>query len=115
MIMKKEVYPLYTTLMVEFYDENPYELKETETGLKITTGVHESQDSGEIEKKDIWYRVASVLEVGPDCKYVHAGDDVYLDVRSCRPFPWMGKIYWNAAEQNVIAVMGDGLTDRFKK
>ena len=113
--MKKYIMPLYTTLLVEFYNENPYEVKQTETGLKLTTGMHESSDSGEIEQKDTWYRVAKVLEVGPDCKYVHAGDDVYLDVRSCRPFPWMGGIYWNAAEQNVIAVMGVDLPDSFKK
>ena len=112
--MKKEIMPLYTYLMVDFYNENPYEVKQTETGLKLTTGMHESQDSGEIEKKDTWYRVAKVLETGPECKYVKAGDDVYLDVRSCRPFPWMGVIYWNAAEQNVIAVMADDLSERLK-
>lgn len=113
--MYNEIMPLYKTLMVEFYDENPYEVKETETGLKLTTGMHESPDSGELEKKDTWYRVAKVLEVGPECLYVHAGDDVYLDLRSCRPFPFRGNIYWNAAEQNVIAVMGDNLKQRFNK
>ena len=45
--------PLYNTVMVEFYDENPYEVKETEAGLKLTTGLHESPDSGELEKKDM--------------------------------------------------------------
>ena len=44
--MKKEIMPLYTYLMVDFYNENPYEVKQTETGLKLTTGMHESQDSG---------------------------------------------------------------------
>jgi hypothetical protein len=110
----KEIMPLYNTLMVDFYEDNPYEVKESETGLKLTTGMHESPDSGELEKKDIWYRVANVLEVGPECKYVHAGDDVYLDVRSCRPFPWMGEVRWQAAEQNVIAVMANDLSERFK-
>ena len=110
-----QIMPLYTTLIADFYDENPYEVKESETGLKLTTGLHESPDSGELEKKDTWYRVASVLEVGPDCKYVKPGDDVYLDVRSCRPFPFKGNIYWQAAEQNVLAVMANDLDERFKK
>lgn len=113
--MYNQIMPLYSTIMVEFYDENPYEVKETETGLKLTTGMHESPDSGQLEKKDIWYRVASVLEVGPDCKYVKPKDDVYLDIRSCRPFPWRGNIYWQAAEQNVIAVMSNDLDTRFNK
>lgn len=112
--MKNEIMPLYSYLMVEFYNENPYEVKQTETGLKLTTGTHESPDSGELEQKDQWFRVAKVLEAGPECKYVHAGDDVYLDIRGCRPFPWNGGIYWNAAEQNIIAVMADDLTERFK-
>lgn len=112
--MYNEIMPLYSTLMVDFYDENPYEAKESETGLKLTTGLHESEDSGELEKKDTWYRVASVLEVGPDCKYVKANDDVYLDVRGCRPFPFKGHIYWQADERNVIAVMADDLTQRLK-
>lgn len=113
--VKTEIMPLYSTLMIEFYAENPYEAKETETGLKLTTGMHESSDSGELEKKDTWYRVAHVIEVGPDCKYVKSDDDVYVDIRSCRPFPFKGTIYWQAAEQNIIAVMADDLHARFKK
>ena len=113
--MYNEVMPLYNTVMVEFYDENPYEVKETEAGLKLTTGLHESPDSGELEKKDMWYRVAKVLEVGPECKYVKQGDDVYLDFRGCRHFPFRGNVYWQAFEQNVIVVMADDLTERFKE
>jgi len=110
-----EIMPLYSTLMVDFYDENPYEVKESETGLKLTTGLHESPDSGELEKKDTWFRAANVLEVGPECKYVKPGDDVYADVRGCRPFPFRGHIYWQLAEQNVIAVMANDLHERLKK
>lgn len=110
-----QIMPLYSTLMVVFYDENPYEIKESETGLKLTTGMHESPDSGELEKKDTPYRAAAVLEAGPECKYVKSGDDVYVDIRGCRPFPFKGGIYWQVAEQNVIAVMADDLHERLKK
>jgi hypothetical protein len=110
--MKNEIMPVYSTILVDFYDENPYETKESETGLRLTSGKHESPDSGELEKKDTWYRVGQILEVGPACKYAKAGDDVYLDLRGCRPFPFRGKIYWQAAEQNIIALMADDLTTR---
>lgn len=33
---KKEIYPLYSMVLVELYEENPYEKLETETGLKLT-------------------------------------------------------------------------------
>lgn len=110
-----EVMPLYATLMIDFYNENPYERKESETGLKLTTGLHESSDSGELEKKDTPYRVGSVLEAGPECKYVKQGDDVYVDIRGCRPFPFNGGVFWQVDERNVIAVMNNNLHERFKK
>ena len=110
-----EVMPLYSTVMVDFYNDNPYEIKESETGLKLTTGLHESPDSGELERKDVVYRVGNVLESGPECKYVKPGDDVYVDIRGCRPFPFRGGIYWQVDERNIIAVMANDLHERFQK
>lgn len=111
----KEIMPLYSMVMVEIYDENPYEQKETKTGLKLTTDLRESEDTGNIEKSEFYVKVAKVIEAGPDCKYVQAGDDVLIDTRAMRPIRFMGNIYWNIAEPNLVAVINEGLAERFKK
>lgn len=111
----KEIMPLYSMVMVELYEENPYEQKETETGLKMVTDLRESEDSGDIEKSDFYVKVAKVVEAGPDCKYVKSGDDVLIDTRAIRPIRFMNNMFWNTAEQNLVAVINEGLSERFKK
>ena len=111
--MYNEIMPLYKTLMVEFYDENPYEVKETETGLKLTTGMHESPDSGELEKKDTWYRVAKVLEVGPggnvDGKeiemQVKKGDKVIVSKYAGTEVKYEGEEYIIVRQSDVLAIV----------
>ena len=111
----KEIMPLYSMVMVEMYEENPYERKETETGLKLTGDLRENEDTGNIEKSEFFVRVARVVEAGPDCKYVRSGDDVLVDTRSIRPIRFMDNMFWNTAEQNLVAVINEGLNERFKK
>lgn len=111
----KEIMPLYSMVMVEIYDENPYEKKETETGLRITSDLRENEDTGMIEKSEFYVRTAKVIEAGPDCKYVQAGDDVLIDTRAMRPIRFMDHMFWNIAEQNLVAVINEGLSERFKK
>lgn len=111
----KEIMPLYSMVMVEIYDENPYERKETETGLRITNDLRENEDTGMIEKSEFYVKTAKVIEAGPDCKYVRAGDDVLIDTRSIRPIRFMDNIFWNIAEPNLVAVINEGLSERFKK
>lgn len=115
MIMEKqkEIMPLYSMVMIEPYDENPYEIKTTESGLKLTNDKFESPDTGNIEKTDFFIGAAKVIEAGPKCLYVKAGDDILYDKRSIRPIRFLGNIYFNLAEQNIVAVIAEGLKDRF--
>ena len=115
MELKKEIMPLYTTVLVELYEENPYEVLETETGLKLTSGAFDSPDTGNREKKEFMTTAAHIIEVGPDCKYAHAGDDCLIDLRATRPICFKGSYYFNVAEQNIVALLGDDLSERFKK
>ncbi|MDO4465417.1 MAG: hypothetical protein Q4C49_00205 [Bacillota bacterium] len=115
MELKKEIMPLYSTVMIELYEENPYEIHETETGLKLTSGTFDNPDTGNKDMKDRFMVTGSVKAVGPDCKYAHEGDDVMVDVRGLRPIIFMGNYYFQVAEQNIIALLADDLTERFKK
>lgn len=111
----KEIMPLYSMVMVEIYEENPYEQKETKTGLKLTQDLRESEDTGNIEKSEFYVKTAKVIEAGPDCKYVREGDDVLIDTRAIRPIRFMNNMFWNIAEQNIVAVINEGLSERFKQ
>lgn len=115
MELKKEIMPLYSMVLVELYKENPYEQLETETGLKLTAGTFDNPDTGNRDKKEFNSTAAHIIEVGPDCKYAHAGDDCFIDLRTTRPICFRGNYYFITAEQNIVALLGDELSERFKK
>ena len=114
MIMNKELMPVYRNIIVEVYDENPYANKKTEEGLDLNSDFINS-DSGQVEEKQLVIECAKVIEVGPECEYVHAGDDVIVDLRTLSPVPFMGNVFWLLNEQAVKAVIAEGLTERFNK
>ena len=64
---------------------------------------------------DLKISCAEVIEVGPDCKYIKPGDDVYVNNPSIRPVPFMRQGFFLCNEQNVLAVMNNDLDKRFKK
>jgi len=112
--MKKEIKPLYSCVMLRPYAENPYVQQVSETGLKLTNGEFDNPDSGNRDEKDMFVQCAEVIEVGGTTKYVQVGDDVLYDVRSVRPVPFMGQGFLITAEQNLVAIMNDNLTEREK-
>jgi len=111
----KEIMPLYSMIMIEPYETNPYEVMETESGLRLTNDLRESEDTGNIEKTDFFIGAGKVIEVGTKCMYVQPGDEILYDKRSIRPIRFMGNFYCNIAEQNVVAVIGDDLKNRFNE
>ena len=107
--------PIYSNLMIRPYASNPYVELETKGGLLLTNGEFDSQDSGEHEKLTEAIACAEVIEVGPDCKYIKRGDDVYFNMLTARPVPFMRQGFFLCAEQNVLAVMNENLNERFNK
>lgn len=112
--MKKEIMPLYTNVMILPYATNPYAAQVTSSGLLLGDGEFDSQDSGEHEKLDMFIGCGSVIEVGPDTKYVIPGDDVFFDTRATRPIPFMRQGFLNIAEQNLVSIMNENLKERIK-
>lgn len=108
-----ELKPIYKNIIVEIYDENPYLNKQTKEGLDLNSDFVNS-DSGQVEEKQLVIECAKVIEVAPDCQYIHAGDDVFVNILQLTPVPFMGNCYWLVNEQAVKAVIAEGLTERFK-
>lgn len=113
--MEKEIMPLGSNLMIQPYEENPYLELVTEGGLQLTNGEFQNPDSGMIEKLKSDILCGRVIEVGPKCTDVIVGDEVLYDVRMIRPVPFMGKGFVLTHEQGLIAIINEGLSERFKK
>ena len=86
-----------------------------EGNIKLTAGAFDNPDTGNRDKKEFNSTAAHIIEVGPDCKYAHAGDDCFIDLRATRPICFRGNYYFITAEQNIVALLGDELSERFKK
>lgn len=110
----KEMMPVYRNIIIDIYDENPYKINETEDGLELSDEFINS-DSGQVSKKDFYIECAKVIEVGPKCEFVKAGDDVMIDIRSISPIPFYKNCWWLVDEQAVKAVINEGLKNRLKK
>lgn len=100
-----EIVPCNTNVIVKFYEENPYRYVETtENGLILGIEAinHKSNDSGEIEENQPGIVCAKVIAIGPDCKNVQIGEDVYISTFTSVPVPFRNKGYRAITEQNII-------------
>lgn len=113
--MKKMIMPLFGNVMIMPYEENPYVEKITKDGLLLDDSSFQSQDSGEVEKLYEMIRCGNVVEVGPMCKYLKKGDDVFYNYGTARPVPFQRQGFLLTNEQNILAVMNNDLDDRFKE
>lgn len=111
--MKKEIMPLFNNVIIKPYKENPYVNLTSEQGLILNNGEFDNSDSGEHEQLDLKIACAEVIEVGPECKYLHAGDDVYFNTFSARPVPFMRQGFFLCNEMNILTVMNNDLNERF--
>ena len=108
--------PLFNNVILRPYTDNPYIHQTTEDGLILNTeGTFDNTDSGEKEMLERMIACGQVIEVGPDCKYVRVGDDVYFNRASARPVPFMNQGFFLCNEQNLLSIMSDDLQERFKK
>lgn len=103
-----EIVPCDSRVIVTFYESNPYRYVETtENGfiLGLETTTHKSNDSGEIEENIPGIVCAKVVAIGPECKNVTVGEDVFVYTPTSVPIPFRNKSYRAITEQNIICRM----------
>lgn len=113
-----EMMPTGTYVLLTVYDKNPWEqLKETDSGLIIptATGEYKSNKTGEVEVADEAVKFAHVNEVGPEVKFIKAGDDVIFRNHTQLPAPFLGQAFWIVGQGNIITVINEGLAERIKE
>ena len=101
-----DIIPCNVGVIVQLYDDNPYRtIERTESGLIIgiqSSQEYKSNDSGEMEKNDEYVACAKVIAVGPFCKNVKAGEDVFVIKHILKPVPYRKQGLWEVDEQNIL-------------
>lgn len=104
--IKTKIEPCNTNVVLDFYEENPYRaIETTENGLIMgieSTKRYKSNETGEMEDSEEYIACAKVIAVGPDCKNVHVGEDVYAVKHISTPLPYKKLGYRVINEQNII-------------
>ena len=95
--------PVFTNLLVDPYEFNPYEKKAAADEFEITGGEFENPDSGQLDYKEQPFKWGKVIAVGAKCEVVHKGDNVLFDIRGARPV-FFESGYMVVAEQNLLLV-----------
>ena len=85
MIMEKKIKMPGTRVLLDVYEENPYEMNETESGFKLTKGEFDNPDSG-------------------DRKSVTDGCDVYVPAAVLKPVVVNDKTYFIVFEENLLLI-----------
>jgi len=116
-----EIMPIGPYIIVKLFDENPFQriVRDNKSGLILDLGGQKPQykntDNGEIEEEENFIKVGVVQEVGPECKYVQPGDTIFTSKPSLVPIPFYKQNLYQLAENRVMAVVNEGLTERFNK
>ena len=116
-----EIMPLGTYILVKQFENNPFQkiVRDSKTGLILDTGgmapQYKNTDNGQIEEESPFIYVGVVQEVGPECRYLKAGDAVFYPKNACIPVPFFKQGLVQINETRVLAVVNEGLTDRFNE
>ena len=89
------------------------------SGLIIDTGglapQYKNTDNGQIEEEEQFIKVGVVQEVGPECKYLKAGDAVFYSKPSAIPVPFYKQKLIQVNETRILAAVNENLSKRFNK
>ena len=79
------------------------------------TPTYKSTDTGEWEEERQFIVTGTVIDVGPECKYLAEGDVIFYRVDTAVPVPFFKQGLVSLSENQVISVINEGLTERFNK
>ena len=115
-----EIKPMFARILVKPFNQNPFQkIKRSDSGLIIDMGgmapTYKNSDTGEWEEEKQFIVTGTVVDCGPDVKYLNQGDVVFYRVDTSVPVPFFKRGLVSLAENQIIAVVNEGLTDRFNK
>ena len=119
-IEKAELKPMFSRIIVKPLAHNPFQKIEMRGSLIVDAGGYTPHAelnpvSGKYEEQKEFIVTGCVIEVGPDVKYLQEGDVVYYRRDTVVPVPFFKQGLVSLAENQVIAAVNEGLTERFKR
>lgn len=115
-----EIKPMFNRILIKPFSQNPFQriVIDEKSKLIVDTGglapEHFNQDNGKQEKDEQYIIVGAVQEVGPEVKYLIPGDVVMYRKETAMPVPFYKQGFMCLAENQIIAVVNEGLEERFK-
>ena len=115
-----EIKPMFARILVKPFEQNPFQkIKRSDSGIIIDIGgmapTYKNSDTGEWEEERQFIVTGTVVDCGPDVKYLNQGDVVFYRVDTSVPVPFFKQGLVSLAENQIIAVVNEGLTDRFNE
>lgn len=100
------IIPANANILVEPYIRNPYRyIETTESGLIVgveSSHTYKSNETGEIEKNNDVVRCGKVIAIGPACKNVEIGDDIFFTAFEELKLPFRKKGWIMVSETRII-------------
>lgn len=100
-----EIIPINNNVLIEPYIRNPYRnIETTASGLIVgieSSKTYKSNETGEIQQNTEVIKCGKVLAVGPLCKNVEVGDDVFYTTYSEGKVPFR-KRGWIIASEGLL-------------
>ena len=101
-----EIIPTNANVLIQPYIRNPYRyIETTASGLIVgieSSKTYKSNETGEIVQNDQVIKCGKVLAVGPACRNVNVGEDVYYTTFSETKLPFRKKGYVVVGENLLI-------------
>lgn len=117
-INKAEIKPMFSRIIVQPFKVNPFQQVETKGSIIVDAGGYTPHAqinpmTGKYEEQKQFIVTGCVIEVGPDTKYLREGDVIYYRVDTAVPVPFFKQGFISLDEKQVIAVVNEGLSERF--
>ena len=112
-----EIMPMFAYALIQPFEKNPFQqIKNSEGGIITDLGgltpQYKSNETGEVEEEEQFIKVGTVIEVGHKCEFLKPGDIVFYTIASETMVPFFRQGFVAVAEQRIIAVVNEKLTER---
>ena len=115
-----EIMPIGNYVLVKQFEDNPFQriVRDSKSGLILDMGgmapQYKNTDNGQIEEEEQFIKVGVIQEVGPEVKWCQPDDTIFFTKNSAVPVPFYKQNLQLVCENRVLAVVNEGLTERFK-
>ena len=114
-----EIKPFGQYVLIKPFSQNPFQRIKKEGNIITDLGglvpIVKSNETGQFEEEEPFIHVGTVVEIGPDVRYLRKGDAVMWTVPTELPIPFYKQGLVTVFEPNIKAIIAVGLEKRFNE